>query len=118
MKRARKTSTLCAFVLRLHSPFESAAGSPKATPRRAVGGLGPTKRRGVAPLRAHNPQRDRGNSDWVMANELLYLRQDIQVEPLVDQWYSWSYLVPPATTARHLTHREFKIMDSYLNAPQ
>lgn len=48
----------------------------------------------------------------------VYLRQDIQVEPLVDQWYAWSHLIPPATTARNVTHRHFRIMDSYLNAPQ
>jgi L-ascorbate metabolism protein UlaG (beta-lactamase superfamily) len=51
-------------------------------------------------------------------SELLYLRQDIQVEPLVDQWYAWSHLIPPATTARNITHRHFRIIDSYLNAPQ
>src|ERR1043165_1163750 len=52
-----------------------------------------------------------------MEDSALYLRQDIQVEPLVDQWYAWSHLIPPATTARNLTHRHFRIMDSYLNAP-
>jgi L-ascorbate metabolism protein UlaG (beta-lactamase superfamily) len=50
-------------------------------------------------------------------SEALYLRQDIQVEPLVDQWYAWSHLLAPATLARNITHRHFKIMDSYLNAP-
>jgi L-ascorbate metabolism protein UlaG (beta-lactamase superfamily) len=50
--------------------------------------------------------------------EPLYLRPDIQVEPLVDQWYAWAHLIPPATTARNITHRHFRIMDSYLNAPQ
>jgi L-ascorbate metabolism protein UlaG (beta-lactamase superfamily) len=53
-----------------------------------------------------------------MAMTPLYLRQDIQVEPLVDQWYAWSHLVPPATLARNITNRHFRIMDSYLNAPQ
>src|SRR5689334_21344556 len=53
-----------------------------------------------------------------MADDPLYLRQDIQVEPLVDSWYAWAHLIPPATMARNITHRHFKIMDSYLNAPQ
>jgi L-ascorbate metabolism protein UlaG (beta-lactamase superfamily) len=48
----------------------------------------------------------------------LYLRHDVQVEPLVDQWYAWSHLIAPATAARNLTHRHFRIMDSYLRAPQ
>jgi L-ascorbate metabolism protein UlaG (beta-lactamase superfamily) len=51
-------------------------------------------------------------------SEPLYLRQDIQVEPLVDQWYAWSHLIPPATAARNITERHLRIMDSYLSAPQ
>jgi L-ascorbate metabolism protein UlaG (beta-lactamase superfamily) len=50
--------------------------------------------------------------------EQYYLRQNVQVEPLVDQWYAWPHLIPPATTARNVVHRHFKIMDSYINAPQ
>src|ERR1051325_6981374 len=49
--------------------------------------------------------------------EQYYLQQNIQVEPLVDQWYAWPHLIPPATTARNITHRHLRIMDSYLNAP-
>ena len=50
--------------------------------------------------------------------EQYYLRQNVQVEPLVDQWYAWPHLIPPATTARNIIHRHFKIMDSYINSPQ
>jgi L-ascorbate metabolism protein UlaG (beta-lactamase superfamily) len=53
-----------------------------------------------------------------MNNDSLYLRQNVQVEPLFDYWYAWSHLIPPATAARNLTERHFKIMDSYINAPQ
>lgn len=49
---------------------------------------------------------------------MLYLRQNIQVEPLVDHWYAWPHLIPPATAARNLTERHLKIMDSYINGPQ
>ncbi len=48
----------------------------------------------------------------------LYLKQNVQIEPLVDQWYAWSHLIPPATAARNLTHRHLPIMESYLAAPQ
>ena len=48
----------------------------------------------------------------------LYLRQNIQTEPLVDYWYAWSHLIPPATGARNLTERHLKIMDSYISTPQ
>lgn len=47
-----------------------------------------------------------------------YLRQNIQVEPLIDHWYAWPHLIPPATAARNITERHFKIMDSYINSPQ
>jgi L-ascorbate metabolism protein UlaG (beta-lactamase superfamily) len=48
----------------------------------------------------------------------LYLRQNIQVEPLIDHWYAWSHLIAPATAARNITERHLKIMDSYISAPQ
>lgn len=51
-------------------------------------------------------------------NEKLYLRQNIQVEPLIDHWYAWPHLIPPATTARNITERHLKIMDSYVSSPQ
>lgn len=50
--------------------------------------------------------------------EPVFLRQDVQVEPLVDQWYAWAHLIPPATTARNITERHLRIMDSYISAPQ
>src|ERR1700720_467821 len=54
-----------------------------------------------------------------MANEhRLYLRQNIKLEPLVDRWYAWPHLIPPATAARNLTERHLPIMDSYVSAPQ
>jgi L-ascorbate metabolism protein UlaG (beta-lactamase superfamily) len=48
----------------------------------------------------------------------LFLRQDIQVEPLVDSWYAWAHLIPPATAARNITERHLKIMDSYIASPE
>jgi len=53
-----------------------------------------------------------------MATELFYLRPNIKMEPLVDQWYAWPHLIPPATCARNITERHLKIMDSYISAPQ
>jgi L-ascorbate metabolism protein UlaG (beta-lactamase superfamily) len=51
-------------------------------------------------------------------NEKLYLKQNVQVEPLVDHWYAWPHLIPPATAARNITERHLKIMDSYISSPQ
>lgn len=48
----------------------------------------------------------------------LYLKQNVQVEPLVDRWYAWSHLIPPATAVRNITERHLKIMASYIAGPQ
>jgi len=51
-------------------------------------------------------------------NNPIYLRPNVQLEPLVDRWYAWSHMIPPAVSSRNLTERHLKIMDSYINAPQ
>jgi hypothetical protein len=48
----------------------------------------------------------------------LYLRQNVQVEPLVESWYAWSHLISPATAAMNIVDRHLKIMQSYVQAPQ
>ncbi|SRR6266496_969919 len=53
-----------------------------------------------------------------MYSEPVFLKRNIQVEPLLDQWYAWPHLIPPATAARNLVERHFKIMDSYIASPQ
>lgn len=47
----------------------------------------------------------------------LHLRPDVVVQPLVDRWYAWSHLVPPATLALNHVDRHLRIMDSYVAAP-
>ena len=51
-------------------------------------------------------------------NELLYLRPNVVVEPLVHHWYAWSHLIAPATAARNATDRHLRIMDSFIQSPQ
>jgi L-ascorbate metabolism protein UlaG (beta-lactamase superfamily) len=53
-----------------------------------------------------------------MNDPVLYLRSNVQVEPLFDQWYMWPHLIPPATAACNMVQRHFKIMDSYVGAPE
>ncbi len=48
----------------------------------------------------------------------MYLRPNIMAEPLVDGWYAWTHLIPPATAARNLTERHLKIMESYLECSE
>lgn len=50
--------------------------------------------------------------------DLFYLCQNIQIEPLIDRWYAWPHLIPPASAARNIAERHLKIMDSYITAPQ
>lgn len=52
-----------------------------------------------------------------MAEEQLYLRSNVVVEPLVDHWYAWSHLIPPVTAALNMTGRHLKIMESYIKTP-
>lgn len=53
-----------------------------------------------------------------MDEQKLYLRQNIVVEPLIDQWYAWSHLISPATSAMNIVGRHLRIMESYVNSPQ
>ena len=47
-----------------------------------------------------------------------YLRPNVLLEPLVDRWYAWPHLIPPATAARNISERHLRIMESYINAPE
>src|ERR1700693_6223187 len=53
-----------------------------------------------------------------MNHEQLFLRPNVVAEPLVDGWYAWAHLIPPATAARNLTERHLKIMESYIESPE
>jgi L-ascorbate metabolism protein UlaG (beta-lactamase superfamily) len=52
-----------------------------------------------------------------MSDEPVYLKPNVVVEPLVDQWYAWTHLIPPATAAMNIANRHLRIMESYLNSP-
>src|SRR5437660_8193317 len=47
-----------------------------------------------------------------------YLRPETMIEPLVDGWYAWAHLIPPATAARNFTERHLRIMNSYIDSPE
>jgi L-ascorbate metabolism protein UlaG (beta-lactamase superfamily) len=51
-----------------------------------------------------------------MSNEV-YLRTNIKVEPLWNQWYAWSMLLQPVTAGAITAKLHMKIMESYLQAP-
>ncbi|MFZ5526632.1 MAG: thioester reductase domain-containing protein [Pseudomonadota bacterium] len=47
-----------------------------------------------------------------------WLRHDVITEPLIHQWYAWSYLLPPATAARYLTHAQLPVIRSFIESPE
>ncbi len=53
-----------------------------------------------------------------MSDTKYYLKQNVQVEPLFNQWYAWSHLIAPATAAMNIVNSHLKIMKSYVAAPQ
>ncbi len=52
-----------------------------------------------------------------MKNVPMYLKPNVVLEPLVDDWYAWSHLISPATAAMNIVGRHHTIIDSYISAP-
>src|SRR5215216_5424631 len=53
-----------------------------------------------------------------MDSRNVYLKQNVVIEPLFNQWYAWSYLIPPATASMHIANSHIKVMQSFVSAPQ
>lgn len=45
------------------------------------------------------------------------MKQNVQVEPLINKWYAWVHLIPPATAALNIVNRHLNIMTSYVTSP-
>jgi L-ascorbate metabolism protein UlaG (beta-lactamase superfamily) len=52
-----------------------------------------------------------------MSSAKVYLKPNVVIEPLFDNWYAWSHLISPATAAMNIVGRHLTIMESYLMAP-
>ena len=52
-----------------------------------------------------------------MNNKAVYLKPNVVLEPLVDNWYAWSHLISPATAAMNIVGRHHTIIESYISAP-
>jgi L-ascorbate metabolism protein UlaG (beta-lactamase superfamily) len=52
-----------------------------------------------------------------MENGKCYLRPNVLVEPLMNQWYAWPHLIAPVTAALNIANSHVKIMKSYVMAP-
>jgi L-ascorbate metabolism protein UlaG (beta-lactamase superfamily) len=53
-----------------------------------------------------------------MNTQKVYLKQNVQLEPLFNQWYAWPYLISPATAAMYVVNSHLKIMQSFVANPQ
>jgi L-ascorbate metabolism protein UlaG (beta-lactamase superfamily) len=52
-----------------------------------------------------------------MPDKKFYLKPNLVIEPLVDNWYAWSHLISPPSAAMNILERHIKIMESYIMAP-
>lgn len=53
----------------------------------------------------------------IQNDDLVYIKRNLAIEPLVDNWYAWPHLVSPATAAMNIKDRHLKIMGSYVQNP-
>jgi L-ascorbate metabolism protein UlaG (beta-lactamase superfamily) len=53
-----------------------------------------------------------------MPGNSVYLKHNIVAEPLFNQWYAWSYLIPPAPAAMFIANSHLKMMRSFISAPE
>lgn len=49
-----------------------------------------------------------------MDDQEYYLKQNVQIDPLFNQWYAYPQLIAPATAAMHIANSHLKIMNSYV----
>ncbi|WP_224364088.1 MBL fold metallo-hydrolase [Hyalangium versicolor] len=47
----------------------------------------------------------------------MYLKQNVALEPLYNQWYAWWYLIPPQTAPMFVAQLHTRIMQSFVAAP-
>ena len=49
---------------------------------------------------------------------LVYLKPNVVIEPLVERWYAWSHIISPATASMNIVKRHIEIMNSYVESPE
>jgi L-ascorbate metabolism protein UlaG (beta-lactamase superfamily) len=53
-----------------------------------------------------------------MDSDLVYLRHNAVIEPFIDQWYAWAYLMPPPSAAMFLANTQLPLLRSFVEAPE
>ena len=54
---------------------------------------------------------------FIADDHKVYLKQNVQFEPLFNDWYAWFHMVPPVTAALNVLDRYLPIMNSYASSP-
>lgn len=52
------------------------------------------------------------------SNTPVFLRENAIVEPLVNRWYAWPYLISPLTAALITANHHVRVMESFVSTPQ
>lgn len=52
------------------------------------------------------------------SNAPVFLRENAIVEPLVNRWYAWPYLISPLTFALITANHHVRVMESFVSTPQ
>jgi L-ascorbate metabolism protein UlaG (beta-lactamase superfamily) len=53
-----------------------------------------------------------------MADDPMFLRADVIIEPLVDRFYAWLHTMAPVQAAMNLAYLQVPLLESYLRSPQ
>ena len=53
-----------------------------------------------------------------MSETKFYLKHNVYLEPLINQWYAWGLLIAPHSLAMVINNLHLKIMQSYIKSPQ
>ncbi|MFI0486734.1 MBL fold metallo-hydrolase [Actinomadura sp. 9N215] len=51
-------------------------------------------------------------------DEALFIKPNLIIEGLIDQFYAWLYLIPPAQSAMNLQNLHLSMLDSYVQQPK
>jgi hypothetical protein len=52
-----------------------------------------------------------------MADQPLFLRSKVIVEPLIDRFFAWPYTMAPVQSAMNLAFLQVPLLESYLQSP-
>jgi L-ascorbate metabolism protein UlaG (beta-lactamase superfamily) len=49
--------------------------------------------------------------------DVVYLRPEVKMEPLICRWFAWSHLLSPVQLAMHITYRILPLLQSFVTNP-